>query len=91
MDNIVYIEGVGYCKEVTVNRYNEDGVNEPYNIYEPVQDNFNKIIASRFLNLRIFSYISTVINNKALWRISYSINAEVVELVDTRDLKSLGQ
>ena len=66
MDNIVYIEGVGYCKEVTVNRYNEDGVNEPYNIYEPVENNFNKIIASRFLNLRIFSYISTVINNKAL-------------------------
>ncbi len=37
MDNIVYIEGVGYCKEVTINRYNEDGVNEPYNIYEPVE------------------------------------------------------
>ena len=37
MDNIIYIEGVGYCKEVNVNRYNEDGVNEPYNIYEPVE------------------------------------------------------
>ena len=37
MDNIIYIEGVGYCKEVTVNRCNEDGVNEPYNIYEPIE------------------------------------------------------
>ena len=37
MDNIVYIEGVGYCKEVTINRHNEDGVNEPYNIYEPIE------------------------------------------------------
>jgi|TARA_B110000858_G_C17577620_1_gene369759 hypothetical protein len=31
---LLYIEGVGYCKEVTINRYNIDGVNEPYNIYE---------------------------------------------------------
>lgn len=37
MENIVYIEGVGYCKEVAVNRYNKDGVNEPYNIYEPIE------------------------------------------------------
>ena len=34
----VYIDGVGWCREVTINRYNENGVNEPYNIYEPVQE-----------------------------------------------------
>ncbi len=37
MENMVYIEGFGYCKEVTFNRYNEYGVNEPYNIYEPIK------------------------------------------------------
>ena len=37
MENIVYIEGVGHCKEITINRLNEDEVNEPYNIYEPVE------------------------------------------------------
>ena len=36
MKEIVYVDGVGYCKEVTMNRLNEDGVNEPYNIYEPI-------------------------------------------------------
>jgi hypothetical protein len=36
MTNVVFIEGVGYCKEIVVNRYNQDGVNEPYTIYEPV-------------------------------------------------------
>jgi len=34
----VYIDGVGWCREVTVNRYNEYGVNEPYNIYEPIKE-----------------------------------------------------
>jgi hypothetical protein len=34
----VYIDGVGWCREVTVMRRNKDGVNEPYNIYEPVED-----------------------------------------------------
>ena len=34
--DIIYIDGVGYCKEITINRYNEYGVNEPYCIYEPV-------------------------------------------------------
>ncbi len=38
MDNIVYIEEIGYCREITVNRYNKDGINEPYNIYEPVEN-----------------------------------------------------
>ena len=32
----VYIDGIGWCYEITVNRYN-DGVNEPYNIYEPIK------------------------------------------------------
>jgi len=37
MENkIVYIEGVGYCKEIVVNRYNTDGINEPYVIYEEI-------------------------------------------------------
>mgnify|MGYP003308242013 FL=1 len=36
--DIIYIEGVGYCKEITVNRYNSNGVNEPYCIYEPVEN-----------------------------------------------------
>ena len=35
MNNIVYIEGVGYCKEVTIQRFN-NGVSEPYTIYEPI-------------------------------------------------------
>ena len=39
MTNVVFIEGVGYCKEIVVNRYNQDGVNEPYTIYEPVTMN----------------------------------------------------
>jgi hypothetical protein len=34
----VYIDGVGWCREVTVMRRNENGVNEPYNIYEPVKE-----------------------------------------------------
>ena len=38
MEEIVYIEGVGYCREITINRYNESGVNEPYNIYELVEN-----------------------------------------------------
>lgn len=37
MKQIVYIEGIGHCKEITVNRY-VNGVNEPYNIYEPIED-----------------------------------------------------
>jgi len=36
MTEVVFIEGVRYCKEIVVNRYNQDGVNEPYTIYEPV-------------------------------------------------------
>ena len=39
MRNIVYIEGIGRCRVITVNRKNENGVNEPYDIYEPVEEN----------------------------------------------------
>jgi len=35
--DIFYIENVGYCREITVNRLNADGVNEPYTIYEPIE------------------------------------------------------
>ncbi len=38
MKNIVYIEGVGRCRVVTVNRRNENGVNEPYDVYEPIEE-----------------------------------------------------
>ena len=34
MENIVYIEDIGYCKEITIDRYTKSGINEPYNIYE---------------------------------------------------------
>jgi|LauGreDrversion4_2_1035121.scaffolds.fasta_scaffold420734_5 hypothetical protein len=36
MTNVVFIEGVGYCKEITVYRVT-NGVSEPYNIYEPIK------------------------------------------------------
>lgn len=36
-NNIIYIDGEGYCREITVNRFNADGVNEPYTIYEPIE------------------------------------------------------
>jgi len=38
MKNIVYIEGIGKCRVITINRKN-NGVNEPYDIYEPVEEN----------------------------------------------------
>lgn len=37
MDNKVYIEGIGWCLEITENRKNKDGVNEPCNIYVPIE------------------------------------------------------
>tara|TARA_R110002020_G_scaffold468544_1_gene692917 strand:+ start:599 stop:886 length:288 start_codon:yes stop_codon:yes gene_type:complete len=37
-ENIIYIDGIGYCKEITVNRYNENGVDEHYCIYEPIEN-----------------------------------------------------
>ena len=39
MKNIVYVEGIGRCYEVTVNRVNDDGVTESYNTYEPIKKN----------------------------------------------------
>ena len=41
-DNIVFIEGVGYCEEVTINRYNENGILESYCEYIPVTINKSK-------------------------------------------------
>ena len=38
MKNIVYVEGIGKCRVITINRKN-NGVNEPYDIYEPVEEN----------------------------------------------------
>ena len=37
MEKIVYIDEVGWCKEITVNRYNDSGINEPYVYYEPIE------------------------------------------------------
>lgn len=37
-DTISYIEGVGFCKVITINRFDENGVNEPFDIYEPVEN-----------------------------------------------------
>jgi hypothetical protein len=36
MKRKVYIEDIGWCYEITIDRYNEDGINEPYCIYEKV-------------------------------------------------------
>jgi len=38
MRNIVYVEGVGQCRVVTINRRNENGTNEPYDVYEPIEE-----------------------------------------------------
>lgn len=38
MRNIVYVEGVGRCRVITINRTNENGVNEPYDVYEPIEE-----------------------------------------------------
>lgn len=35
--NKMYIDGLGWVIEVTINRLNEYGVNEPYTIYEPIK------------------------------------------------------
>ena len=36
---IVYIEDIGYCREIVINRYDSDGINTPYCIYEPIEPN----------------------------------------------------
>tara|TARA_R110000751_G_scaffold298020_1_gene407823 strand:+ start:1622 stop:1729 length:108 start_codon:yes stop_codon:yes gene_type:complete len=35
MNDIIVIDGIKY-KVITINRYNKDGVNEPYDIYEQI-------------------------------------------------------
>ena len=37
MNDFIYMNGVKY-KVIVINRFNEDGVNEPYEIYEEVKD-----------------------------------------------------
>ncbi len=32
----VYIDGIGWCREIVVNRYDSNGINTPYCIYEPI-------------------------------------------------------
>ena len=39
MKDTIYIEGLGHCKVTTVNKVNADGINEPYDIYEPINTN----------------------------------------------------
>jgi len=34
MSDVIYIEGLGWVREITINRLNEDGVNEPYVQYQ---------------------------------------------------------
>ena len=38
LKDIVYIQGLGQCRVVTKNRVNQDGINEPYDIYEPIEE-----------------------------------------------------
>jgi hypothetical protein len=33
---MVYIEGIGYCREIVINHYNQNGINEPYTMYVPI-------------------------------------------------------
>ena len=47
MKDIVYIEGLGQCRVVTKNRVNQDGINEPYDIYEPIKEVEKQIIKLR--------------------------------------------
>ena len=37
MKKEIYIEGIGWVREITINRLNESGVNEPYTEYELVK------------------------------------------------------
>jgi hypothetical protein len=34
MNNEMYLEGIGWVREITIYRLNSDGVNEPYVEYE---------------------------------------------------------
>jgi hypothetical protein len=37
MAKVIFINGLGYCKEIIVNRYNQNEVIESYTIYEPIK------------------------------------------------------
>lgn len=39
MKDVFYIDGLGWVREITINRSNENGVNEPYTEYEIVTTN----------------------------------------------------
>jgi len=39
MKDTFYISGLGWVREITINRLNENGVNEPYTEYEIVTSN----------------------------------------------------
>lgn len=39
MKNVFYIDGLGWVREITINRLNENGVNEPYTEYQIVTPN----------------------------------------------------
>ena len=36
-DQIVYLEGIGWCTEIVVYRTTESGISEPYTIYELIK------------------------------------------------------
>ena len=35
-EELVYIDGEGWCREIVINRYDSNGINTPYCIYEPI-------------------------------------------------------
>lgn len=37
MKDVLFIEGLGWVREVTINRLNESGVPEPYTQYELIK------------------------------------------------------
>jgi hypothetical protein len=37
MKNVFYIDGLGWVREITINRLNENGMPEPYTEYEIVK------------------------------------------------------
>ena len=72
MTNVVFIEGVGYCKEIVVNRYNQ-GVNDPYTIYEPVTikgGEFEVVDYIKVMNLNCSQRFTTIHNDSRenTWR-----------------------
>ncbi len=37
MKDVIFIEGLGWVREITINRLNEFGVSEPYTQYELIK------------------------------------------------------